>query len=125
MFHGSSSIDPKTIFSGEYGLDNRFASSGMYGKGSYFANNAMYSHNYAYNPNGAGKKGGLFGPLANQPPVRGLIFGGPAANPPNIFFGAAPSSIGLFGGGASNPSGSLFGGVASNPSGGLFGVGAP
>ena len=48
LFHGTSSVEPKTILESESGLDMRFSRDGMYGQGIYFADNSEYSHRYAY-----------------------------------------------------------------------------
>ena len=55
LFHGTSSVDPKTIWESEQGLDMRFSRDGMYGQGIYFADNASYSHRYAFKSNVDGR----------------------------------------------------------------------
>ena len=48
LFHGTSSNDPKSIYSSEEGFDMRYSASGKWGQGNYFAVNASYSNGYAY-----------------------------------------------------------------------------
>lgn len=48
LFHGTSKIDPKLIYSGKEGFDIRFSQGGMWGKANYFSPDASYSASSAY-----------------------------------------------------------------------------
>ena len=48
VYHGTSSTDPKLVYTGIEGLDFRFAGEGLWGRGSYFAKDVLLANNYAY-----------------------------------------------------------------------------
>lgn len=48
LFHGTTKINPRDIYTDEIGLDMRYSNDGLWGKAIYFAQNASYSCNYAF-----------------------------------------------------------------------------
>ena len=48
VFHGTSSLDPKKIYSGQKGFDVVQSAQGLYGRGIYFAKDASLSHVYVH-----------------------------------------------------------------------------
>ena len=44
VFHGTGSVDPKTIYSGQKSFDVVQSAQGLYGRGIYFAKDASLSH---------------------------------------------------------------------------------
>lgn len=54
MKHGTSSSDPRVLYTSDNGIDPRYSAVGMFGRAAYFAERAHYSDTgYAYDVPGS------------------------------------------------------------------------
>ena len=56
VFHGTSNLDPREIYTGGEGVDLRFSSDGLWGRATYFCDDIRMADSYAYTQPGGNLK---------------------------------------------------------------------